>query len=782
MPSNASGPARAGTLVALATLVATLLAACSGGDDTGPRTAAVARVAVSGASDSLTVGDRRSLVVALTDANGTAVAGRRVTWSSSDAAVATVDTTGVVSALAPGRTTVTAESEGVRGELTVAVRRRPVASLTIDRPVDTLWLGRTHTLRAQPGAADGSTLTDRTVTWTSADTALLAIAPAADGSVVARGVALGTTRLTARSEGVESVVPVVIIPVPIASVDIVSPDTVLVGRAAILRARALAPDGSLLGSADLAGRTVAWSSDRTAQLTVAGVADPLGHTSSGLTANALAVAAGNATVTASLDGKQGRYTIITARTTVARFTFPASATLTVGQAATVGALPFDAQGLPVAGAQLVYALTSGAGVVRLAATTAADGGPAVRIDALAPGTATIAVSADGRSATLTATVTAAGTSIRVYPTSIATVPGARGQLAPSIDSAGVALPVGTVAYRTSNAAVVTIDAAGRLTAVAPGSASLLATVGGATVTVPVTVSPAPTSDFHIDVRPVGTVPPEVVAAAQRAAQRWERVVVGGLLPAQVDLGPSECDIRTPAFHENVRSLVVFLKSEPIDGSRGTLAFAGPCVMREAAAGGLPLVGAMTIDSADVSLLTGATGALAEDVITHELGHVLGIGTMWAGSTAGRFVQDIGSDVRFVGAAATAAVAQIGLGTTGIGGAAVEDLGGYGTAGVHWRERTFLGELMTGWINPSPNPLSVVTVMSLRDLGYEVTETGADIVTATTIAGGPTFSSSVSTNRIPLPNRGITSPMPLGERLLRPKFVAGPRGTRRAVDP
>src|SRR5207237_578070 len=69
------------------------------------------------------------------------------------------------------------------------------------------------------------------------------------------------------------------------------------------------------------------------------------------------------------------------------------------------------------------------------------------------------------------------------------------------------------------------------------------------------------------------------------------------------------------------------------------------------------------------------------------------------------------------------------------GAPVEDTGGLGTAGSHWRERVFLGELMTGWIGPAPNPLSIVTVQSLADLGYTVTETGADIVSPVSLTGG-----------------------------------------------
>jgi hypothetical protein len=52
----------------------------------------------------------------------------------------------------------------------------------------------------------------------------------------------------------------------------------------------------------------------------------------------------------------------------------------------------------------------------------------------------------------------------------------------------------------------------------------------------------------------------------------------------------------------------------------------------------------------------------------------------------------------------------------------------GTRGIrdnHWRESTFVTELMTGFIGTDSNPMSTVTIESLRDLGYEVDITQAD---------------------------------------------------------
>jgi hypothetical protein len=56
---------------------------------------------------------------------------------------------------------------------------------------------------------------------------------------------------------------------------------------------------------------------------------------------------------------------------------------------------------------------------------------------------------------------------------------------------------------------------------------------------------------------------------------------------------------------------------------------------------------------------------------------------------------------------------------------VENIGGPGTAGAHWREATFGNELMTGFVNIGGMPLSQMTVGSLRDIGYQVNPFAAD---------------------------------------------------------
>ena len=59
------------------------------------------------------------------------------------------------------------------------------------------------------------------------------------------------------------------------------------------------------------------------------------------------------------------------------------------------------------------------------------------------------------------------------------------------------------------------------------------------------------------------------------------------------------------------------------------------------------------------------------------------------------------------------------------GVPLENTGGPGTASSHWKKSVFGNELMTGYINTTFSPLSVLTVAAFDDMGYEVDYTKAD---------------------------------------------------------
>ena len=57
---------------------------------------------------------------------------------------------------------------------------------------------------------------------------------------------------------------------------------------------------------------------------------------------------------------------------------------------------------------------------------------------------------------------------------------------------------------------------------------------------------------------------------------------------------------------------------------------------------------------------------------------------------------------------------------------MENVGGSGTAEVHWRESVFDSEVMTGFVEANADmPFSGISIASLQDLGYVVNLLSAD---------------------------------------------------------
>src|SRR6266545_2911938 len=96
-----------------------------------PPPAAVESVAVSPAGANVQVGTTLQLTAMPKDSAGNPLGGRTVTWSSSSSAVANVNSSGLVTAVAAGSATITAASEGKSGTAAVTVTVVPVASVTV---------------------------------------------------------------------------------------------------------------------------------------------------------------------------------------------------------------------------------------------------------------------------------------------------------------------------------------------------------------------------------------------------------------------------------------------------------------------------------------------------------------------------------------------------------------------------------------------------------------------------------------------------------------------------
>ena len=253
----------------------------------------------------------------------------------------------------------------------------------------------------------------------------------------------------------------------------------------------------------------------------------------------------------------------------------------------------------------------------------------------------------------------------------------------------------------------------------PGTNTLEATTAFGTVTFTAT---GVTSSYDVEVRFLSAGSPSVEQAFLDAADRWEVLLIGDLTDIPISVSAGSCGPGSPALNETIDDLVIFATIDSIDGPGNVLGQAGPCFIRTS--NELPLAGAMIFDEADLADLE-AAGRL-DDVILHEMGHVIGFGTVWdiLGFLADPALSG-GTDPHFTGPRAIEAFDRIGGAAYSGSKVPVEDGGGPGTADAHWRESVFGNELMTGFVNPSSNPLSEVSVASLWDLGYQVNLDGSD---------------------------------------------------------
>jgi hypothetical protein len=158
----------------------------------------------------------------------------------------------------------------------------------------------------------------------------------------------------------------------------------------------------------------------------------------------------------------------------------------------------------------------------------------------------------------------------------------------------------------------------------------------------------------------------------------------------------------------IDDLYVSAELATIDGTGGILGQAGPTATWTATE--LTAAGQMQFDVADAGAYYDQ--GLWDDIVTHEMMHVLGFGSLW----------NYGANPLVVGNQYTGAAGKAAYG----GPIPVETDGGAGTAGSHWDEELLKNELMTGYINTDENPatntdnyLSQFSVMSLADLGYKI---------------------------------------------------------------
>lgn len=246
-------------------------------------------------------------------------------------------------------------------------------------------------------------------------------------------------------------------------------------------------------------------------------------------------------------------------------------------------------------------------------------------------------------------------------------------------------------------------------------------------------TPVTDRSYSIQLVNVGGVTEErFVDAFTKAAERWEKVIVGDLpdFPAGSVNDWFQGFFAGASYQGAVDDLVIGYEITEIDGPGGTLGSAGPVFTRRDR-NNRPMgtiSGVMRFDAQDFARMPDGD---IKAVVLHEMGHVLGLVGTTGVCTGACNARDSDTNFPYTCPLASAEYSAWAPSTL-----ILENSGGQGTACGHWDESAFRtsqsSELMTGFFEANLlQPLSRVTVAAVEDLGgYTVDYCGADIWPAT----------------------------------------------------
>lgn len=368
-----------GVVTAVAPGAVTISASSEGKTGTAAltiRAIPVATVTLSRASLALSFGQVSPITASTLDSLGRTLSDRTIAWSSSNATIATVSSAGAVTAVGAGTATITATSEGKSASLTVSVTV-PVSSIAVTPGSLAILRGESRPLAATALDSTGASLAGRAIGYLSGNPSIATVSPTG----VVTGTNVGTTTISANSEGRVRDVPVTVAPVPVASVSLgASPVTMMNTQVKQFTAVALDSIGGVLTD-----RVVTWSTGSSLIATV---------TALGIVTAQEEVA--STTLTATIEGKSATITINVIPIPVSSVDVVPSAPWMI-QGNTLALVPTakDSLNRRLIGRGFTYA-SSNPGV----ATVAADG----TIRGLTVGQSTLTITCEGKSKSVTLTV------------------------------------------------------------------------------------------------------------------------------------------------------------------------------------------------------------------------------------------------------------------------------------------------------------------------------------------------------------------------------------------
>ncbi|MEW5917687.1 MAG: Ig-like domain-containing protein, partial [Gemmatimonadota bacterium] len=467
---------QAGGVIAIAG-GATQVAASSGGKSARATVTVTSRpvtlVRITPGSARLSVNNTLPLKAEALDAAGEVVKGVIPTWSSSNAAVASVDSGGVVTGIAPGSAVISATVAGRVGSAAIAVSPQAVASVRLTAATDTIFVGGRSVFRAHAVDAAGASLPDRFVMWTSDSPSIAAVSSA--GEVF--GLAVGTARIRATIESRFAEVAVQVTPVPVRKID-VAPNKLTLSPRETAQLTVTLRDSA---GNELLNRSVAY---RTTDAQIATVSHD------GLV---IAVAAGTAQIEVVSEAVRSIVDVKVQLPPVAAVVVtPNASALRIGEDVQLVAQPQDARGTALSGRTISWRSSAPA-----VATVSQSG----VVSAIAPGSATISATSEGVQGAASVTVTLiAAASVVISPKPVALLPAQSQQLTLLLaDSAGRPLSESgrSVTWISRNSAVASVSLVGLVTAVAAGRTRIVVATANAIDSADVVVAASPSTTLAL---------------------------------------------------------------------------------------------------------------------------------------------------------------------------------------------------------------------------------------------------------------------------------------------
>ena len=334
-----------------------------------------------------------------------------------------------------------------------------VASVQITPGSSGLFIAETVQLSAAAKDGSGNVLANRTVLWNSTNSTIASTT----SSGLVSALSVGTTDISASSEGQSASITITVALVPVATVA-VTPSTPSVP---VQQGLQLIASTSDTAGNSLFGRTVVWTTSAAGVATVS---------QSGLLT---AVAPGSALITATSEGKSGSTTVTVTIPVNTVVVTPGTVNVNPGGAFQLTAATNDVGGNPLTGRTIAW--SSGTPSV---ATVSGTG----LATAVAAGTATITATSEGKSGSTSVTVTIPVNTVVVTPGTANVNPGVALQLnAATKDIGGNPLTGRTIAWSSGTPSVATVSGTGLATAVAVGTATVTATSEGKFGTSQITV-------------------------------------------------------------------------------------------------------------------------------------------------------------------------------------------------------------------------------------------------------------------------------------------------------